>query len=178
MRRPVEFHQLDNFAGAQGTVSDPQFVHFAAEAVFTRAAVADPAAEEEHVRNGGGLRGAVLGGDLGARWRRFTLALEAAVDVLLDVNVGIGIWIRREDDGDVMPATIAERSSTQRKSAAVVGAKDADGAFRRVAIPPDMDGMRAELFAADGPGEHGVGVGKVNILWNPDPKRDGMRRGA
>src|SRR5438477_9530921 len=102
--------------------------------------------------------------------RRLAFTFETAVNVLIYFQWIFGVVARQQNNGDVMPATVADGRGANGVAAAVVGPQDADGAFVGVAVPADVDGVRAKLFAVPAPGDHGVRVAEIGVFGNFDPE--------
>jgi len=156
--------------GLSARSGDAKFIELAAETIFARSIVAQPAAQPDGVGGVAIVFFEESSRDFGARRRRFAFTFEPAIDVLLYLDGGICVFSGEEHDGDMMPAGIAKGRSAESKAAAVISAQNADGSFGRITVPTDVDGMRTEFAAIGAPGHHGVGAGEKNVLGHFDPK--------
>ena len=97
-----------------------------------------------------------------------------------EVSVGLALVLqlyrhaRDEDDGDVVPAAVAERGGAEGVATAVVGTEDPDGSFGGIAIPADMDWVGAEFPVVRAPGDHGIGAGELDAFGHLDPEGNGV----
>src|ERR1035441_7372718 len=78
--RPVLLHQLHDFPRLQGTVSNAEFIHLAAEAIPSGTAGTQPASQPDGIADGGRVFREEYLCDLGPRGRGLSFTFKPAVN--------------------------------------------------------------------------------------------------
>src|SRR3954467_14565873 len=76
----------------------------------------------------------------------------------------------------MMPSAVAQRWGPNGVAAAVIGPQHTDRSLIRIAIPANVNRVRAQILIIPAPRHHRVGIAEVGILRDLYPKDDRMRR--
>src|SRR5436853_7889652 len=74
-----------------------------------------------------------------------------------------------------MPSPIAEGSGSKGATAALVGPQHTHGSLIGIAVPANVNRMRAKLPAVHAPGDHRVRIAEIGILRHFHPEHHRVR---